>query len=315
MENQMIGPILLLLGLIGLWGGTLLTVRGAVLFSERHGLSKGFIGLTVLSIGTDLPELFISVDASLQQIAGVEASGIIVGTAIGSTMAQATLVVGVAGLFGYLSIAPSMIKRDGTTLLLATAMAFLLSFDGILSRNEGLAMLIAYALYLVALSQGERGRKRNNVLAPGLLPTPVLILVGLGTVSLAAHVVATEGVALAETWGMSQTLLGVFILGVGTSLPELALSVGAAKKGHGSLAVGNAIGSSVFDLLVPLGLGAALHPLLVGRETLVLDLPALALGSAALIYFLFRKRGLQRSEAWALVSLYGGYAIIRFLLT
>lgn len=230
MQTQVIGPLLLLLGLIGLWGGNLLTVRGAVLFSERHGLSKGFIGLTVLSIGTDLPELFISVGASLQQIAGVEASGIIVGTAIGSTMAQATLVVGVAGLFGYLSVAPSMIKRDGTTLLLAAAMAFLLGFDGNLDRIEGLAMLIAYALYLVALSQGERGRTRNKALAPGLFPTPVLILVGLGTVTLAAHVVSTEGVALAETWGMSQTLLGVFILGVGTSLPELALSPGAGTR-------------------------------------------------------------------------------------
>ncbi len=311
----MIGPILLLLGLLGLWGGTLLTVRGAVLFSERHGLSQGFVGLTVLAIGTDLPELFISVSASLQQLRGIEASGIIVGNAIGSTMAQATLVVGVAGLFGYLSMAPRMVRRDGTTLLLAIAMALLLGLDGMISRGEGMVMLLAYALYLVALSQGERGRKRNNVSAPGMVPTPILILVGLSTVTLAGHVVVTEGVALAETLGMSQTILGLFILGFGTSIPELALSVGAARDGHGSLAVGNAIGSCVFDLLVPIGLGAALHPLLIGRNTLILDLPALAIGSAALLYFLFRKRGVQRWEAWTLISLYGVYAIVRVLLT
>ncbi len=311
----MIGPILLLLGLLGLWGGTLLTVRGAVLFSERHGLSQSFVGLTVLAIGTDLPELFISVSASLQQLRGIEASGIIVGNAIGSSMAQATLVVGVAGLFGYLSMAPRMVRRDGTTLLLAIAMALLLGLDGMISRGEGMVMLLAYALYLVALSQGERGRKRNNMSAPGMVPSPILILVGLSTVTLAGHVVVTEGVALAETWGMSQTILGVFILGFGTSIPELALSVGAAKDGHGSLAVGNAIGSCVFDLLVPIGLGAALHPLLIGRNTLILDLPALAIGSAALLYFLFRKRGVQRWEAWTLIVLYGGYAIVRVLLT
>jgi len=311
----MIGPILLLLGLAGLWGGTLLTVRGAVLFSERHGLSQGFVGLTVLSIGTDLPELFVAVSASLQQMAGIEASGIIVGNAIGSTMAQATLVVGVAGLFGYLSVAPTMVKRDGATLLLAATMALFLGLDGVISRFDGLAMLSAYAPYLIALSQGERGRERNDVLAPGLVPTPVLIVVGLATVILSGHVVVTEGVALAETWGMSQTVLGIFILGVGTSLPELALSVGAARGGHSSLAVGNAIGSCVFDLLVPLGLGAAMHPLLVSRNTLVLDLPALAIGSAALLFFLFRKRGVQRWEAWTLVGLYGAYAIGRILLT
>jgi len=311
----MIGPILLLLGLLGLWGGTLLTVRGAVLLSERHGLSKTFVGLTVLAIGTDLPELFIAVSASLQQIRGIEASGIIVGNAIGSTMAQATLVVGVAGLFGYLRVSPRMVRRDGTTLLLAIVMALFLGLDGMISRVEGIVMLIAYALYVIALSQGERGRKRNDLPAPGKVPTPILILVGLSTVTLAGHVVVTEGVALAETWGMSQTLLGVFILGFGTSVPELALSIGAARDGHGSLAVGNAIGSCVFDLLVPLGLGAALHPLLVGRNTLVLDLPALAIGSVALLYFLFRKRGVQRWEAWSLVFLYVGYAIVRVLLT
>ncbi len=311
----MIGPILLLLGLLGLWGGTLLTVRGAVLFSERHGLSQSFVGLTVLAIGTDLPELFISVSASLQQIRGIEASGIIVGNAIGSTMAQATFVVGVAGLFGYLSVAPRMIWRDGTTLLLAIGMALLLGLDGVIGRGEGMIMLIAYALYLIALSQGERGRKQKTVPARGMVPPPILILVGLSTVTLAGHVVVTEGVALAETWGMSQMILGVFILGFGTSIPELALSVGAARDGHGSLAVGNAIGSCVFDLLVPLGLGAALHPLLIDHYTLVLDLPALAIGSVALLYFLFRKRGVQRWEAWTLILLYGGYAIIRVLLT
>lgn len=176
-------------------------------------------------------------------------------------------------------------------------------------------MLIAYALYLIALSQGERGRKQRTVPARGMVPPPILILVGLSTVTLAGHVVVTEGVALAETWGMSQMILGVFILGFGTSIPELALSVGAARDGHGSLAVGNAIGSCVFDLLVPLGLGAALHPLLIDHYTLVLDLPALAIGSVALLYFLFRKRGVQRWEAWTLILLYGGYAIIRVLLT
>jgi cation:H+ antiporter len=134
-------------------------------------------------------------------------------------------------------------------------------------------------------------------------------------VVLAAHVVVSEAVVLAEVWGISQTLLGVFVLAVGTSLPELALSVGAARRGHAGLAIGNAIGSSVFDLLVPLGIGAALHPLLVGRESLAIDLPALAVASVAVLFFLLRKRGLQRREAWALLALYGGYAGLRVLLS
>jgi cation:H+ antiporter len=310
----MIGPSLLILGLLGLWGGTLLAVRGAVLLSHKHGWSQGFVGLTVMSIGTDLPELFIAVDASVQQLRGIEASGIIVGNAIGSTMAQATLVVGAAGLAHYLSVAPSMVRRDGTTLLLATFMALLLGFDGMIDRLEGSVLLIAYALYLIALSQGRRGEQAGQPGATGFLPPSLLILIGLATVILGSHVSVTEAVALVETWGMSQTLVGVLILGLGTSLPELALSVGAARQGHGSLAVGNAIGSCVFDLMVPLGLAAMLHPLLVSRETIIFDLPALAFGSAVLLFFLFRRKGLQRREAWSLLVLYGVYVATRTIV-
>jgi len=310
----MTGLLLLVLGLLGLWLGTLLTVRGAVLFSERHGLSQTFVGLTVLSIGTDLPEVVVSISASVEQLRGIDASGIVVGNATGSAMAQATLVIGVAGLFGYLGAAPKMVKRDCTTLLLATVMALLLGLDGVIGRGEGLVLVLAYALYLVALFQGERGRKGKGSVSPAILPIPVLIFGGVATVVLAAHVVVSEAVALAEVWGVSQTLMGVLILAVGTSLPELALSIGAARKGQAGLAIGNAIGSSVFDLLVPLGIGAAIHPLLVGRETLAIDLPALALASVVVLFFLLRKRGLQRREAWALVALYCGYAGLRVVL-
>ena len=100
-----------MLGLLGLWGGTLLTVRGAVELSERHGLSQGFVGLTVLAIGTDLPELLVSISGSVQQLQGIEASGVIVGNATGSAMAQGTLALGVAGLVGYLGVAPRMVAE------------------------------------------------------------------------------------------------------------------------------------------------------------------------------------------------------------
>jgi len=305
---------MLVLGLLGLWGGTLLAIRGAVLLAEKHGWSQGFVGLTVMSIGTDLPELFIAVDASVQQLQGVEASGIIVGNAIGSTMAQATLVVGAAGLARYLSVAPSMVRRDGTTLLLATLMVVLLGSDGAIDRLEGSVLLIGYALYLIALSQSRRGQEADQPGVRGVLPPSLLVFIGLATVILASHVSVTEGVALVESWGMSQTMVGVLILGLGTSLPELALSVGAARQGHGSLAVGNAIGSCVFDMMVPLGLAATMHPLLVGRETLIFDLPALALGSTVLLFFLFRKKGLQRREAWSLLVLYGVYVVSRTIV-
>jgi cation:H+ antiporter len=306
------GLLLLALGLLGLWGGTLLAVRGAVQLSERFGLSEAFIGLTVLAIGTDLPEMVVAIGGSLRQLQGVEASGVIVGTSLGSAMAQGTLVLGVTGMRGYLPVAPRLIRRVGTTLLLAIALTGALALDGRIARLEGLALLLAYAMYFVALVQGER----LSVHAPeprpaGRLPGPLAIALGLVMISLGAHIVVTEGIALADRLRMSQTLLGIVFVGAGTSLPELALSLGAATQQRASMAVGNVIGSNVFDLLVPIGLGGLIHPLTVESRTVALDFPALFLAMLVLVVFLLRRRGLQRREAAVLVATYVVYVAVR----
>lgn len=303
--------ILLLLGLLGLWGGTLLTVNGAVALSEKHGLSQGFVGLTILAMGTDLPELLVSVSGSIQKLRGVDASGVIVGNAVGSAMAQGTLVLGVAGLVGYLSVAPKMVRRDGATLLLAIGLLAALGIDGRIGHFEGAALLIAYLIYVVALVQAEHHSESRARGPRGRVSPVLLVAVGLVTVMLSSHVVVTEGIALAEAWGITQTVLGVLIIGAGTSLPELALSVGAARKGHASLSVGNVIGSNIFDLLVPLGLAGVISPLSVAPSTIWFDLPAVALATVALLVFLLRRRGLQKREALALVVLYVGFAVLR----
>ena len=307
--------LLFLLGLAGLWGGTVLTVRGAVDVSERHGLSQGFIGLTILAIGTDLPELLVAVSGSIQQLRGIESSGVIVGNATGSAMAQGTLVLGVAGLVGYLGAGPRIVRRDGITLLLAISLTSVLTLGGSVSRLEGAALVIGYLIYMVALVQAEHGRGEGRASRDThRLPPAVALLIGLGTVLLAAHIVVTEGIALAERWGISQTVVGALIIALGTSLPELALSIGAVREGHTSLSIGNVIGSNIFDLLVPVGVAAMIHPLTVAETTTSFDLPALALATAALLVFMTRKRGLQRPEAAALVGLYAGYAALRLLV-
>jgi cation:H+ antiporter len=304
--------IFLVLGLLGLWGGSLLTVRGAVDLADRAGLSHGFVGLTILAIGTDLPELLVSISGSIEQLRGIDASGVIVGNATGSAIVQGTLVLGVAGLFGYLTVAKRMIWRDGITLILVTALLGLLAHDGRVGRFEGAALLIVYLVYMAALLQAENasgGEPRE----PGKARMHPLVAIGIGlvTVILAAHTVVTEAVQLAEAWGITQTMLGVLILGAGTSLPELALSVGAAKQGHASLGVGNIIGSNIFDLLVPVGLAATISPVRVLPTTVWFDLPASALATVALLVFLLRTRGIQRPEALALVVLYAGYVALR----
>lgn len=301
-------------GLAGLWLGTELALRSTVELAERRGLSHGFLGLTVLAVGTDLPELVVAIQAGLSQLAGIETAGIVVGNAVGSAITQGSLVLGVAGLFGYLRLAPRMIRRDGGVLVLSIGVVALLAADGQLDRLESGALFLAYAIYFLSLFQSERSRPRASTKPRGGEMRLVLgILGGLVLVVFSAEWVVDGAVFLAQLYGWDQTLVGLLLIGAGTSLPELALSLGAAAKGRTGLSVGNIVGSNIFDLLVPLGVSGMIHPLSVSVSTLVIDLPFLALLTLAALVFFIRKRGLQRNEAIAMIVLYASFAVLRIL--
>jgi cation:H+ antiporter len=304
---------LLSFGIAGLWAGTILAVRGALALSDRYGLSHGFVGLVVLAIGTDLPELVVAIDGGLKQLGGVETSGMVVGAAVGSAIVQGSLVVGAAGLFGYLPSGPKMVRRYGSMLLFTIGLGAVLTIDGTADRVDGAILLGVYAIYFAALFRFERrsGEEAAQLPVPGRLSPTQATVAGLGIVVASAHMVVEGGVALAEALGMSQTLLAVIFVGAGTSLPELALSIRAAAERHGSLSLANVIGSNIFDLLVPVGAGAVIHPLTVSRGTLLFDLPAAAVVTVALSIFLVRRRGLQKPEAAVMIALYVAYVAVR----
>ena len=307
---------LLILGLVALWQGTDFALDGALRISSRYGVSRGFVGLTVLAIGTGLPELVVGVVGGMEQLAGVQASGVVVGNMAGSVLAQGALVLGISGLFTHLTLAPRMIRRDGTILLLAIGLFALMGLDGAITRVEGLVLIVAYSIYLAALLQAERnGKYIAATPAEGRAIVDFLtVALGLATVVVAAHVVVLNAISIAEDWNVSQTVIGIFLLGAGTSLPELALSVRAAAKGESSISVGNVIGSNTFDLMVPVGASATLFPLTVSRDVLIADVPVMAIITAAALFFFVRKRGLQRSEAAALLGMYGTYMVLRIFV-
>lgn len=304
---------LLLVGLLGLWIGTEVAVEAAVDVTERFGLSQGFVGLTILAIGTDLPELVVGVSGGVMQLQGVDTSGVVVGNATGSAIAQGSLVLGLAGLVAVIRLSRRMVWRDGLILLLSAALLGTLAWDGTMSRAEGTALLLMYAAYYAWLVQSERdgrnGRKKEG--ARGGRRAAFAIVAGLVAIGVSAHFVVETAVEIAERWGVSQVLIGLFLIGAGTSLPELAVSLGAAMRGRAALSAGNVIGSNVFDLLVPVGASALIHPLSVGRDSLLLDLPFFTIATVAAFVFLLRGRGLQRKEALVLVGLYLAYAITR----
>lgn len=290
---------LLAAGLAGLWIGSRLFVSAALNIAERFGLSPLFVGLTVLAIGTDLPELFVTVAASLDNLRGGEASGLILGNAVGSCFGQIGPVLGVTGLAGALTITRRELTRDGVWYLAGIAFLALACWDGAVGRSEGTTLLLVYALYLASLYRGEEPFSRESPSRAGFKPLWVLSsLVGGGAILACAADVTLQGaLEVSRGLGISQVVTGILFVGLGTSLPELATAVTAVRKGSGPMAAGNLLGSNLFDVFVLAGLGATVSPLRVSPGEVLGDLAALFVLSLSVVA-LFALRG-RISGVWA----------------
>ena len=141
--------VYLILGIIGLWIGAELTTRGSISIAKKLKISYTFIGLTILAIGTDLPELFINVTAALQKLQGIDTSGLIIGETVGTVISQTTFILGLVGLFGLVVIVKREFLRDGLIMIGAAAVMFLMSMDGQISMMDGLILLIMYIFYFM----------------------------------------------------------------------------------------------------------------------------------------------------------------------
>ncbi len=308
----MMAFLLLCVGLAGLWWGTELAVRAAIRIADARGLSQAFVGMTILAIGTDVPELVMSIVAGIERLQGIETSGIVVGSAVGSCLGQIGLVLGIAGLTGYLTLKRSRIWTDGVMLLGSIVLFGLVLFDGEIDRVEGGLLITIYVIYFLLLIRREqrsetRAKARSIPWREGLQ-----CALGLTLVAGFSHLVLSSALTLADSWGLKQTVVGIALIGVGTSLPELALSISAVRKKAGGLSVGNILGSNIFDMLVPPGFAALIAELSIdAAQVLALDLPVLFLISLLALIFFTKKRGLQKIEAASLLLAYLVYAVLR----
>jgi len=174
-------------------------------------------------------------------------------------------------------------------------------------------LFLAYAAYFVVLLRSEEVplASIDGDALQKVWRTVLGVGGGLGLVVFSAQLVVTQAVLLASNWEVSQTLIGIFLVGIGTSLPELALSVRAALRGQASLSVGNVIGSNTFDLLVPVGASALIHPLAVEQNAVRFDLPAMAVITICTMVFFLSRKGLPKWAAATLLVLYGTYLGLR----
>ena len=307
----------LILGLVGLWVGAELTTRGAISIAQKLKISYMFIGLTVLAIGTDLPELFIDLTAAIQKLHGVDTSGLILGETVGTVISQTTLILGLVGLFGIVIISKREFLRDGMIMVGSAAVMFLMGMDGQISMMDGIILVIIYAFYLMTVLREEKLHEkiRNNKGMGIMVWAVVSLMAGLFFLIFASKLVVENAVSLANTWQISQTLVGLLIVGLGTSLPELSICISAVRKKAGRLSIGNLIGSNTFDILFTLGFSAIIAKgWNVNASLIEFDIPFM-IGVCVLAIFLLRtKMKLEKREAVTLVLIYLGYVGLKLTM-
>lgn len=309
--------VLLFAGLALLTLGAEWLVRGGARLATRFGISPLVVGLTIVAFGTSAPELAVSVGAGLRG-----APDLALGNVIGSNIANILLILGVTAIIGHIQVHSQLLRQEIPVLLGAVALFCTTSFDGILSRLDGLILfssMIAYTVFLLRQArtlppQEEAGlatdipRSRWDEHAGVQM---ALVLVGLGLLIYGADLAVGAASGIARSFGVSELVIGLTVVAVGTSLPEIATSVVAALRGHRDMAVGNVIGSCTFNLLSVLGATAlvAPHGILVSETIRHVDSWVMLGTTVVLLPIIVSGAGIRRSDGALLLAFYLAYLV------
>lgn len=301
-------------GLAMLAAGGDLLVRGAASAARRLGVSPLLIGLTMVGFGTSTPELVTSLQAAF---AG--SPGIAVGNVVGSNIANILLILGLTALIAPLTVDTRAFRRDSIALVLATGGCVWATLQGFLTREMGLAAVAALFVYVLIAWLTERRRENPEGMrieagaddaakaAPRLWLALPMVALGIGITIFGANLLVSGAIILARDLGVSDTLVGLTIVAVGTSLPELVTSLVAAIRRHGEVALGNIVGSNIYNVLGILGLTAVLKPITVPPEIARLDIWVLVAATAMMILFARSRGRVSRGEGVMLLAGYAAY--------
>jgi cation:H+ antiporter len=312
---------LVILGLILLVAGGELLLRGAVTLATIARVTPAVIGLTVVAAGTSVPELAVSLIAALR---GNQA--VAIGNIVGSNIFNITIILGLAALIRPLAITGNTIRLEYPVLALVSLLFIVVCHDGSLGRLDGIlfiAVYIGFTAYLVRLVRKQMsttelselvvevkeltqasGPRPNAMIAVGLLAAGVGLLVG------GAHATVTGAVELGRLWGMSERLIGLTIVAVGTGLPEVVTSLVSSIRGRDDVAIGNVIGSNLFNILGTLGISGLIHPLSISKEIIGSDNWWMFGLTLLLFPIIFSGRRIARWEGALLLACYGIYLTV-----
>lgn len=292
--------------------GFLLLIKGADFFVDGSSsiarilkVPSVVIGLTIVAMGTSAPETAVSITAGL---AGN--SDISLGNVIGSNIFNLLMVIGISAVTFPVVSQREIIRRDMWWNIGVSAMLFLLILDHKISRVEGILLLVGMVDYLffVIRSALKNRTTEENAKTMSVPKSIIAMILGLGAIILGGNLVVDNASLIAKAWGLSDTLIGLTIVAVGTSLPELVTSIAAARKGDSGIALGNAVGSCLFNIMFILGMASVLTPIHAGTE-LIIDTGILIAVSILMFLFAFTKKETSRKEGMICILCYIAYSV------
>ena len=305
-------------GFVLLLFGAEYLVRGAVSLARRLNVSPMVIGMTIVAYGTTSPELVVSLQAAIEDLPGIS-----IGNVVGSNIANILLILGVSTVIFPIVVKPKELYRDASVMLGSAVLFAALAWSGTIERWQGalmVAALISFSIFAL-VSERRKGRARSTAdeLAEEFkeVPQPVWLAVlsivgGLAAVIAGAKILVAAAIVTARLFGVGEEVIGLTIVAVGTSLPELATAIVAAYRRHSDVAIGNIMGANIYNLLAIIGLVATVKPLDVPPQILRFDLWFMLAVTVALLAFLLLQRGLRRWVGLLFVITFAAYTALQY---
>ena len=297
--------VYILVGFVLLIKGGDFLVEGAVSIAKRANLSPMVIGLTIVGFGTSSPELLVSIQAALSG-----SSGIAIGNVVGSNIANIALILGIAAIVKACTAKKMTLKVDMPFMLLVTALFVTIAMSGTISRLAGILgflLLCSFTIWEIKTNQTEENNEDDNEPPMAVWKAIIVIILSFAALVYGSDKLVEGASDIARMLGVSDRVIGLTIVAVGTSLPELFSSLAAARKGQTDMAIGNVVGSAIFNLLCVVGISAAISPIYNTNDGFLTDYICMVALSGLLWFFLSTKKTLERWEGIVLVTIYVGY--------
>lgn len=304
-ETMWAQVLLLIFGIVVVLKSADWLTNGAVGLATKLGISQIVIGLTIVAIGTSMPEFFVSIVSAIKGTPDLA-----VGNIVGSNIFNVLLIVGVAATVAPIAIQRATVRRDIPIAIVASIMLTFMMLDDNITRIDALILFAAFIAFIwITLRNSKNDANEKDASTEKVIPTwksVLFIIFGLVGLVLGSNIFVDNASSLAHGWGISDAVIGLTIVAGGTSLPELATSAVAARKGDSGIAIGNVLGSNVFNILMILGLTGIISPMHIQNITYI-DMAVMVISMALFWLFSFTKLRVERWEGCVLIACFLGY--------